>query len=104
LAADAAELVAADHLGVDLAHEVHLQGRVDGNHVLVLADDGRIVGIVHGLHEHVGVVVDEIVELARAHEEGSDELARIDCLLAVRDDSGLGQGHNAVGEHLRVDA
>ena len=81
LAADAAELVAPDHLGVDLAHEVHLQRRVDGDHLVVLADDEGVVGVITGMHHHVGVAVDEVVELAGPHEEGGDELARVDRLL-----------------------
>ena len=63
-----------------------------------------VVGVVDGMHHHVGVAVDEVVELAGPHEEGGHELARVDRLLFVRDDAGLGQGHHAVGEHLRVDA
>jgi len=50
LSAGAAELEMADHLGIDLSAQIDLQGGVDGDHVVMLADDAGIIHVVNGMH------------------------------------------------------
>ena len=51
----------------------------------MLADETGDVGIVDRAHDHVGVAVDKVVKLTGPHEEGGDELARVDRLPRVGD-------------------
>ena len=70
LAAHPAELPEPDGLGAHLAHEVHFDAGVDGNHLVVLHDHHGVVHVIHRVELHQRVVVHEIVEPLAAHEEG----------------------------------
>ena len=74
LAADARVEQRAQRVGADLAGQVDLDGRVDGDHALVLGDDEGVVGVVGRVELDDRVVVDEVVERAC---EPSTKLATI---------------------------
>ena len=94
----------AHRVGHDLAHEVDLDGRVDGHHVVVLADDVRVVDVAHREHVDGRVVVDEVVQAARAHEEVRHHLVAVQGLAGVGDDALVVEVDDALAEHLGVDA
>ena len=104
LAAGAGHVLRADALGADLAPEVDLQRGVDGDHVVVPADDRRVVHIVHREDGDAGVIVDIVIDPLGAEGKGGDALAPVDLLFAVVDRAALDQLHHGVGEHLGVDA
>src|SRR5687767_12101379 len=104
LAADARELPRADGVGADLTRQVNLDGRVDGRHLRVAADDRRVVDVGDVEHRHLRVIVHEVIKPARAEDEARDELAGVDALLRAVDDAPFDEAHHAVGEHLGVDA
>jgi len=102
--ADAAEEHRAEGVGAHLAGEIHLQRRVDRDHVVVLGDEERIVRVLRRVHLDDRVVVDEFIQLAAAGGEAADDLAGIEHLFASGNHAAFGQLADAVGEHLRVDA
>ena len=104
LAADTAVLAHTDALAGHLAHQVDLEARVDGYHPVLLRDDDGVVGVVDGIELHVVVAVDEVIQLAAAHNERRHGLALVEGLAAAVDDALLHQLHHAVAEHLAVDA
>ncbi len=104
LAADARVEPGAQRVGADLAGQVDLQGRVDGHHLVLLADDERVVDVLGGVEGEERVVVDVVVQPPGAHAEAGDDLAPVDGLLGSGDDPGLDQVDDGVGEHLGVDA
>ena len=104
LAADAGVELGAERVGAHLAGEVDLEGGVDGHHLVLLADDERVVDVLGGVEREQGVVVDVVVELLGAHAEAGDDLAPVGGLLGAGDDAGLDQVDDGVGEHLGVDA
>ncbi len=104
LTADAGEELGADRVGADLSGEIDLQGDVDGHHLVLLADDERVVDVLGGLKTEEWIVVDVVVELAGAQAEAGDDLAAVQRLAAAGDDAGLDQIDDAVGDHLGVDA
>ena len=61
LAARAGHMLGTDRLCADLAEEVDLESRIDGDHIVILADDGRVVYIVNRQHLDAGVIVYVIV-------------------------------------------
>ena len=103
LPADAGVLPWTHGIGHDLAHQVDLQGGVDGDDVVVAADDEGVVRVAHREHVQDGIVIDEVVEASRAHEECRDKLVRVDTLAGVGDNTLLVEVDDAVAEHLRVD-
>ncbi len=62
-----------------------------------------VVGEVDGPHLDHRVVVDEVVQPLRAHQERGDDLAPIAFLGGAVDDAGLHEVDDRVGEHLGVD-
>jgi hypothetical protein len=50
----------ADGIGTDLAGQIHLNGGVDGYHVVILRDHERIVDVAGGMEFEHGVVVNEV--------------------------------------------
>ena len=65
--------------------------------------DGSLTYSV-GWNANDRVVVDVVVELARAEAEAGHDLAAVQRLARAGDDAGLDQVNDAVGEHLGVDA
>ena len=57
----AGHVLRADRLGADLAEEVDLDRRVDGDHVVVLADDVRVVDVFDRQDLHGRVIVDIVI-------------------------------------------
>ena len=54
-------MLRADRLGADLTEEVDLDRRVDGDHVVVLADDVRVVDVFDRQDLHGRVIVDIVI-------------------------------------------
>ena len=103
LAACPAELLVSDRLRACLARQVHLQGGIDGDHVVIACHIGRVVGVINGKHLHHGVIVDEVVQLLGTHEKGRHHLVGMKILSGAVDDPFLHQVNNTVGKHFRVD-
>ena len=103
LAADTTIELRTEGVGADLAGDVHLEGGVDGADLRVLGDDVRVVGIADIHHGHHRVVIDEVIDLLRTHQERGDHLALVDLLVHTVDDAFLDERQHAVGEHLGVD-
>ena len=104
LAAGAGHVLRADRLGADLAEEVDLDRRVDGDHVVVLADDVRVVDVFDRQDLDGRVIVDIIINALRTEGKRRDGLAAMDLLFAVVDRAALDELDHGVGEHLGVDA
>ena len=104
LAAGTGVVEGADGLGGALAEQVHVEGGVHGHHVVILGDDTGVVDVAAGHETHAGVLVQEVVQAAVAQGKGGHDLALVDVLLAAGDDAGFHQVHDAVGDHLGVDA
>ena len=64
----------------------------------------RVVREVDRAHLDHRVVVDEVVQAFRAHQERGHELARVALLSRPGDDAGLDEVDDRVREHLGVDA
>ena len=72
--------------------------------VVVLGDDPRIVGVLRRMHLDHRVVVQEVEQLLAAGGEAADDLALVQRLVLAGDHALSDQPHDAVGEHLGVDA
>jgi len=94
----------ADRVGTDLPGEIDFKPRVDRHHLVEFPDEIRIVRAIAGVKLDERVVIDEVVEPAAADHEARDRSARMDRLARVRHRPRLDQPHDAVGEHLGVDA
>ena len=103
LAADARMDPVPERVGTHLPGEVDLEGRVDRDHPIDLADRQRVVRAVARMELHERVVVHEVEDASRARHEARDDAPRVDRLEAVADHAGLDERHDAVGEHLGVD-
>ena len=97
-------MLRADRLGADLAEEVNLDRGVDGDHVVVLADDVRIVDVFDRQDLDGRVIVDIIINALRTEGKRRDGLAAVDLLFAIVDRAALDELDHGVGEHLGVDA
>ena len=97
-------MLRADRLGADLTEEVDLDRRVDGDHVVVLADDVRIVDVFDRQDLDGRVIVDIVINALRTEGKRRDGLAAVDLLFAVVDRAALDELDHGVGEHLGVDA
>ena len=104
LSADARPEFRAQRVGAHLARQVDLQGRVDGHEAVVLRDDVGVVRVSDIHHQHARVVVDEVVNGFRTHQEGRDHLAGVGFFGFAVDHALLHQRQHAVGEHFGVDA
>ena len=91
-------------VGPHLPSQVDFDGTVDGRHLGVAADDGRVIHIGHVQHGDKWVVVHKIVKSTRSHNEGADDLAGVHALVFAGNDTPLHQVDHAIREHLGVDA
>src|SRR5687767_4081028 len=90
-------------VGTDLAGEVDLNCRVDGDDLRVLADDRRVVGPVAGIKCNEWIIVHEIKQSARAVDEAGDDSSDPDLLESVRHRARFNEVHDSIGKHFRVD-
>ena len=67
-----------------------------GYEVVHLADGARVVAVVYREHQHVRVMVYEIVEHLASHEESGNQFARVELLLGIGYNSLLYQLYNTV--------
>ena len=106
LSADTRIELRAQRVRAYLAGNVDLQRRIDGRHAVVLRDDVGIVGVAHVHHQYGRVVVDEVVDALRTHQERRDHLALVDKARAG-EQARLnidGQGHDCMkGEKLNME-
>lgn len=102
LTAGAGHMLCADAFGTDLTEEVDLKCRIDGYHIVVLADDIGVVDILNREYLDRRIIVDIIVDPLGAVGKGGDALAAVDLLLGVIDCSTLYKLNHGVGEHLGV--
>ena len=104
LPADAGEKLRPDGIGAHLAGKVYLQRGIDRDHLVLLADDGRVVDVLRRLEGEEWIVVNVIVNPPRADGEAGDDFAMVRRLARAVDGARLDQLNNAVGDHLRVNA
>ena len=90
LPAGAAEMAVADALRADLPEDIHLQGGIDADHLVVLPDHvfGSLV-TAPLLEFDAQVVVDKVIQFLGAQGKGADHLALPERLAAVGDDARL---------------
>ena len=93
-------MLCADRFRADLAEEIDLNGRVYGDHIVVLADDVGVVDVVDGQYLHCGVIVDKIINSLRAVSKGGDGLVAVYLLLGVVDSAALEELDHGVCEHF----
>ena len=79
-----------------MAHQVHLHAGVDGDQIVVLADDQGMIDVIHRQDQHVRVMVHKVVKPLGAHKEVGDKFARMQGLRPVGNHPGLRQLHHAV--------
>ena len=104
LPAGAGDLPRAGGLGGDLPVKVDLDGVVQADHVVVARDDIGVVGVVHRGEQTVGVAVEEVVELFRAHGKGIDDLPGVGGLVFSADAARLRHRHVSVAQHFGMHA
>ncbi len=104
LAADAAVEPRADGLRADLAGEINLDGAIDRDHALELANDERVVGVVGGPHLDHRVVVYEVQQTSRAHDKARHNPPWVALLARAGDDAALDEIEHTIGEHLGMHA
>ena len=60
--------------------------------------------MINGVHlDHI-ILIDEVIKCLRTHDDGADDLARMQGLLLTRHIARVDHVHDAIGEHLRVQA
>src|SRR5665213_3054428 len=75
LPAEAAVRPCSERIGADLAGEIDLQRRIDGDHAVVLRYDKRIVGVADRPEFEDGVLMNAVTEPLRSKYEGRHRLA-----------------------------
>ena len=100
LAAGAREMPAADGLGADLTPEIYLDGSVDRDHIVVSADDIRIVHIVNGENHDRRVIIDIIINPLGTKCKGCHGFKGMDLLFAVVDSATFDQLHHGISKHF----
>ena len=101
--ADPGDLATVDAVRHHLAVEVEAQRAVDGDQLLVVGDQVRVVDHLDGQEGDIGVVVQPLVEVGGTEGEGGDRHPVEDPLVGVGHLARQMQAHHAVGEHLAVD-
>ena len=104
LAAGTGHVLGSDAFSADLTPNIALQRGVDGNHIVILADDCRVVYIVYGKEGDTGVIVYIVIKLSGAVGEGGDSLTTVNLLLAVVGSTAFQKVYHRIGKHLGVDA
>jgi len=95
LTTDAGKELAAHGVGGDLTREIDGRG-VDRDHSSIFGNDEWVVDEVARLQLHLWILVDPVVEVARAHHERGHHPTRTRCLFRASDDARLGQVHEPV--------
>ena len=97
-------MVESDSFGCYLSIEVDLQAGVDRDHVVILPDHIGVIRMIDGVHlDHI-ILIDEVIKCLRTHDDGADDLTWMQGLLLTRHIARVDHVHNAIGEHLRVQA
>ena len=100
--ADAGVETRTERIGAYLSRKVDLQCRVDGRHLGILGDDEGVVGVSDVFHQYAGIVVNEVINAVRAHQEGGDHLPFVYLLVGTVYHARFHEGQYAVGEHFGV--
>jgi len=74
----AGDLAEARGLGTDLAIQIHLNGVVDGNEIVIGGGNGRFVGVTDRIGGATRVVVKKVVKDLGTQGKGIDDLVGID--------------------------
>ena len=56
----------------DLPGQIYLQAGIDGNHIIVFADDMGIIYEIDGIKLHTGIIIDPVIQLAGSHGKSKD--------------------------------
>jgi len=72
--------VRTDRFGADLPRQIHLDGTIDGNHVIELANDQGVIGVVVWTHLNRGIIIYEVQQGARADDEAGYDFLAVNCL------------------------
>jgi hypothetical protein len=99
-----AEEVTVGLIDTDLARQVDRDGLCHRDHLVLGSQRAGVADDFHGLEAEQGVAVDQVVELAAAHGEAGDDLARLMRLAAPGQDAFFEQRDDGVGDHVAVDA
>ena len=104
LGGHAAIELAVELVGADLARQIDDEGLRERRHFVVLRHHRRIGHIFDWPELEQRIVVEKIVEPARADGEARDDLAGMQRLVAPGDDALLDEIENGVGDQVGVNA
>ena len=104
LPAHPAILGCANRLGTDLPGQIHLQGAIDGHHMVKLTNDLDIVGVADRTQLNHGIIIQKVHEAARPNDKAGDHLAPVKGLTGPGNDSPLDEVEYTLGEHFAMDA
>ena len=104
LAAAAAYLMGTGRFRRYLAEEVDVDAVIDGNEIIHLRNDERIIDDVYRISCQEGVVVHPVIEVLRPQGEGPAYLIAAESLAAVRELAVFIHESEGVDEHFRMDA
>ena len=94
----------ANRLGTDLPGQIHLQGAIDGHHMVKLTNDLDIVGVADRTQLNHGIIIQKVHQAARPNDKAGDHLAPVKGLTGPGNDSPLDEVEYTLGEHFAMDA
>src|SRR2546428_14101374 len=104
LSAHPAILGGTNRLSTDLSGQIHLQGAIDGHHMVKLTNDLDIVGVADRTQLDHGIIIQKVHQAARPNDKAGDQLAAVKGLTGPGNDSPLDEVEHAIGEHFAMDA
>src|SRR5947199_8204888 len=87
LPAHPAILGCANRLGTDLPGQIHLQGAIDGHHMVKLTNVLDIVGVAYRTQLNHGIIIQKVHQATRPDEKAAYNLAAAKALPAPSNDS-----------------
>ena len=96
LTAHAAEQLGTNTVGAHLAGQIHFDRRVDRHHTLVLSDDERVIDVLGWVKLDQRVIVSPLVQPARADHKTGRDLAHVQGLAGIGQNTGLYQANHAI--------
>ena len=101
---DAAVEPALELIGADLPRQIDREGLRQRNHGVVPRNNRGVCDILDRSELEQRVVVDEIIEFARAEAKARDHPTGVQRLLRAGDDASLDQVEHALGDNIGMDA
>jgi len=86
----------------DLAGEIDLQRRVDGDHVIIACNQGRIVSVCRGVELEDGIVIHEIKQAFRAQGKSQNDFSGLEVLAGSRNHARFDQRNHAIGNKFTM--